>query len=90
MRYIFEKALNVCGFDSRNHENKATLKPDFFRYWQRPDFLPDDLFDLTFGGTDYAWVIMGDPFTGTLPHIDPDLTAAWNLLVHGRKVSSNR
>ena len=70
----------------RSHGNAATFKPEIFRYWQRPNLLPEDLFDLTFGGTDYAWVIMGDPFTGTLPHLDPDMTAAWNLLVHGRKV----
>ena len=70
----------------RSHGNAATFKPEIFRYWQRPNLLPEDLFDLTFGGTDYAWVIVGDPFTGTLPHVDPDMTAAWNLLVHGRKV----
>ncbi len=61
-------------------------KMDLMSGWTWPHSIPRDLFKWTYWLTDYVWVIMGDPDTGTAPHTDPVLTAGWNSLLQGHKV----
>lgn len=66
----------------------STEKPDLFSGWSWPKAIPEDLYKNTFGGSDYQWIIMSQPKTGTHVHQDPDLTDAWNALLYGHKVKT--
>ena len=41
----------------------------------------DDLY----GRPDHRWLIIGPKFSGSIFHVDPNATAAWNAVVSGRK-----
>ena len=58
----------------------------FLDDYEWPSSIPIDLYGPTFGGSDYQWLIMSQPKTGTHIHHDPELTDAWNALLYGHKV----
>ena len=60
-------------------------KSDVFANFQKPSLIPNDLYHATGYENDYNWVIMSQAFTGSQLHCDPDLTGAWNYLIHGYK-----
>ena len=62
-----------------------THKPDLFNDWSWPKAIPEDIYRPTFGGSDYQWIIMSQPSTGTHIHHDPEITDAWNALLYGHK-----
>ena len=81
---VFERV----GKAPRREKSPATssYKPDLFPEWGWPKIMPKDLFRSSFGGSDFQWVIMSHPATGTHIHHDPDITDAWNALLYGHKV----
>ena len=60
-------------------------KSDIFANFQKPSLIPKDLYHATGYENDYNWVIMSQAYTGSQLHGDPDLTGAWNYLIHGYK-----
>ena len=78
--YLFERAFaSLC----------PKLAADFAvpSYFSPTADNPTDLFRL-FGGArrpDYRWLICGPKFSGSVFHIDPNATNAWNAAVRGRK-----
>ncbi len=83
---IFDRLGNPPRRD--NDIPKTQQKPDLYADWEWPRPVPKDLYIPAFGGSDYQWVIMSQPQTGTHVHSDPDLTDAWNALITGHKVQS--
>ncbi len=81
---VFERVGVAPRRKRRSH--MSTEKPDLFSGWSWPRAIPEDLYKNTFGGSDYQWIIMSQPQTGTHVHQDPDLTDAWNALLYGHKV----
>ncbi len=71
-------------------EYTPSPKPDLFDDWRWPASVPEDLYRPTFGGSDYQWVILSQPQTGTHIHQDPVMTDAWNALISGHKVRGKR
>ena len=67
-------------------EYVSTHKPDLFADWEWPKPIPKDLYKEAFGGSDFQWIIMSQPQTGTHIHHDPEVTDAWNALFYGHKV----
>ncbi len=67
-------------------EEASTAKPDLFSDWRWPRPMPQDLYRPSFGGSDYQWLIVSQPHTGTHIHQDPVMTDAWNALLTGHKV----
>ena len=77
----------------RNYDNMAkALKSDYYvpRYFNAEDYNNQnhatDLFSL-FGSRrpDYKWLIIGPKKSGSIFHIDPNQTNAWNAAIKGRK-----
>ena len=68
-------------------EYVSTHKPDLFADWEWPKPIPKDLYKKAFGGSDFQWIIMSQPQTGTHIHHDPEVTDAWNALFYGHKVN---
>ncbi len=60
-------------------------KSDVFANFQKPSLIPKDLYHATGYENHYNWVIMSQANTGSQLHGDPDLTGAWNYLIHGYK-----
>lgn len=77
--YLFER-----NFASHEHLRRDFCVPDYFDANKHPH---TDLFRL-FGPQarpDYRWLIVGPAKSGSIFHIDPNFTNAWNAVIRGRK-----
>ncbi len=83
---VFERVGTAPRRDRQ--EDTSSAKPDIFSDWVWPKVLPKDLYLPTFGGSDYQWLIVSQPQTGTHIHQDPVMTDAWNALLSGHKVQN--
>ena len=64
---------------------RNNAKTDVFAQFPKPSVFPDDLYHATEYETHYNWAILSQANTGSLLHVDPDCTGAWNYLIHGHK-----
>ena len=64
---------------------RTNAKLDIFAQFPKPSVFPNDLYIGTRYETHFNWVILSQANTGSLLHVDPDCTAAWNYVIHGYK-----
>ena len=63
---------------------KRSLRGDYFR----PAVLATDLFQQCGLLTDYQWLLVAGPNTGTGLHTDPPFANSWNTLLYGHKAAA--
>ncbi|GMH39012.1 hypothetical protein BSKO_06910 [Bryopsis sp. KO-2023] len=60
--------------------------PEMLQDYRVPSIFPEDFFNkLATSRPPYRWVLIGPPRSGSIWHIDPTATSAWNSLISGRK-----
>ena len=62
--------------------NKLELREDY----SIPAILGRDLFDACEILTDYQWMLISGPNTGTSVHVDPPFANSWNTVLQGHKL----
>ena len=64
---------------------RTNAKLDIFAQFPKPSVFPNDLYIGAKYDTHLNWAILSQANTGSLLHVDPDCTGAWNYLIHGYK-----